>query len=96
MARQIIKQPNGKYCIYDSIINNITDYDMSIDDLIKNEVSIFEEEITEKIKNIVNKIENNERPYYQFTKTYEDALSTIKNIHGINEYNCVKNIIENK
>ena len=95
MSRQIIKQPNGKYCIFSSIVDNVTHYDMSVDDIIEEWANESKNKIIEDVKNTVAKLENNEQPYYQFTKSFDDMLSLIKEIHGQKEMNEIKTMIEN-
>jgi hypothetical protein len=94
MARQIIKQPNGKYCIFSSIIDNITHYNMSVDEIIEEWVKESKKEITERVNDIVSKIEKGEKPYYQFTQSYDEMLVLIKEIHGKKESHKIKSLIE--
>ena len=94
MSKQIIKQPNGKYCIFSSIVDNVTHYDMSIDDIIEEWVNEAKNRIVEDVKKTIAKLENGESPYYQFTKSYEEMLSTIKEIHGKKESEQIKCLIE--
>jgi hypothetical protein len=95
MSRQIIRQPNGKYCIFSSIVDNVTHYDMSVEDIIEEWANESKNKIVEDVKNIVSKLENNEQPYYQFTQSFDDMLSLIKEIHGENESDKIKSLIEN-
>jgi hypothetical protein len=94
MGRQIIKQPNGKYCIFSSIVDNITHYDMSVDDIIEEWVNEAKEDIKKRVKDTVSKLEAGEQPYFQFTKSYEEMLSTIKEIHGKEECDKVKSFLK--
>lgn len=94
MGRQIIKQPNGKYCIFSSIVDNVTHYDMSVEDIIEEWANEAKNKIVEDVKNIVSKLENGEQPYYQFTKSYEQMISLIKEIHGSKESEEIKSMIE--
>ncbi len=94
MGKQIIKQPNGKYCIFNSVVDNVTHYDMSVNDIIEDWVNDAKIEISEKVKNIVSKLENGQKPYYQFTQSYEDMLKSIAEIHGEKESKKVKLYIE--
>lgn len=95
MGWQIIKQPNNNYCIFSSIVDNIIYYNMTQLELI----NIFNEEvnadITEKIIKIVKQLNNGEKPYHQFTKTYEVMLTLIKEIHGEECMKEVQEMIEN-
>lgn len=95
MGRQIIKQPNGNYCIFSSIVDNVTHYDMSVEEIIEEWANEAKNKIVADVKNIVAKLENNEQPYYQFTKSYNDMLSLIKEIHGKKEMDKIKSLIEN-
>lgn len=94
MGRQIIKQPNGKYCIFSSVVDNITHYDMTAENIINAWAKEAKNKIVEEVNGIVAKIENNEQPYYQFTKSYEDMLLVIKEIHGEKEYRETMALIE--
>jgi len=91
---QIIKQPNGKYCLFSSVIDKVTYYDCTPKEI----VDIHKEEaisgIEDKVMGIIKKLDSNENPYYQFTLKYEDMLNTIKKIHGQKESDYTKKIIE--
>ena len=94
MGKQIIKQPNGKYCIFSSIVDNVTHYDMTIEEIIEEWANEAKNDITEKVKNIVTKLENGEKPYYQFTYSYDDMIALIKEIHGKKESQKIKSLLE--
>ncbi len=91
---QIIKQPNGKYCVFSTVVDNITDYDMSIDDIVDKWTKQYREEIIEKINSIVTKLENDEKPYYQFTMSFDEMLETIKGIYGEEESNEINKLCQ--
>ena len=94
MGKQIIKQPNGKYCIFSSIVDNVTHYDMTVEGIIEDWVNEAKNDITEKVKGIVSKLEKGEQPYYQFTHSYEDMIALIKEIHGKKESQKIKSLLE--
>jgi len=94
MGRQIIKQPNGKYCIFSSIVDSVTHYDMTVEEIIEDWANEAKNKIVEDVKNIIAKLENGEQPYYQFTKSYDKMLELIKEIHGNKESEEVKSMIE--
>lgn len=94
MGRQIIKQPNGKYCIFSSIVDNVTHYDMTEDEIVEEWVNEYREQIVEKVKSIISKLENGEKPYNNFTKSYHDMLSLIKEIHGAKASKEIKKLME--
>jgi len=62
MGRQIITQPNGKYCIFSSVVDNVTHYDMTPEEIIEEWTQEFKEEITEKVNKIINGLEGNSKP----------------------------------
>ena len=94
MGKQIIKQPNGKYCIYSSIVDNVTHYDMTVEEIIEEWVNDAKNDIAEKVKGIVSKLEKGEQPYYQFTKSYDYMIALIEERHGIIESQKIKSLIE--
>lgn len=94
MGRQIIKQPNGKFCVFSSIVDNIISYDMTEEDIINEFVAESREDIERRVKEIISQLNNNEKPYYQFTYSYEEMLKTIKGIHGEEEVERIRKVIE--
>jgi len=92
MGRQIIKQPDGKFCIFSSIIDNVTDYDLTEDEIIEVYVDDFRESITEEVKRTVKRLNNGESRNF----TFDEMLNEIKEIHSEKEMLEIKNIIENK
>lgn len=94
MGRQIIKQPNGKYCIYSSIVDSITYYDMTREDIITEWVKEEKEKIEERVNEVVEALEEGGKPYFQFTKTYEEMIKSIREIHGDKEANKIRKLIE--
>ena len=93
MGRQIIKQPNGKFCVFSSIVDNVISYDMTEEEIINKFVADSREDIERRVKEIISQLNNNEKPYYQFTHSYEEMLKTIKNIHGEEEADEVRKTI---
>ena len=94
MGRQIIKQPNGKYCIFSSIVDSITHYHMEEQDIINEWVEESKKEIEKKVKEIISELNEGKKPYYQFTKSYEEMLQTINKIHGAKEVKEIRKAIE--
>lgn len=82
MARQIIKQPNGKYAVWSSIVENFLWINCNEEELVK----IFLEGERERIKVMVAKIleslEKKEKPYYQFTLSWNKAVTAIRQLYG--------------
>ena len=96
MGQQIIKQPNGKYCLFSSIVDNVTYYDMTKEEIIEVWTEKAKKDFEEKVNNIVNKLDKGEKPYFQFTLSYEEMLQRILEVHNVDEMQNVKNIIKSK
>lgn len=94
MGQQIIKQPNNGYCIFSSIVDNVTYYNMSKQGIIDLFVLKEKKHIEQKVNEIITKLDNKEKPYYNFTMNYEEMIKKIKEIHGNQESNTVKSLIE--
>ena len=94
MGTQIIKQPNGKLALYSSICDNFTMVNAEEQDI----VDFFVEEQTRDIRCDVARrvlaLNRGEKPYHQFTRTFQEALDTIKRLHGTVESNSVLKLIE--
>ena len=67
---------------------------MTVEEIIEEWVSDAKNDITEKVKGIVSKLEKGEQPYYQFTHSYDDMIAIIKEIHGKKESQKVKSLLE--
>lgn len=94
MGYQIIKQPNGKYCLLNSNIDNVTDYNCTKDEIIETFVQIYREQITSDVNRIIESLDQGKKPYFQWTKTYEDMLEHIREMHSKKEAQKVKKMIE--
>lgn len=82
MSHQIIKQPNGKYAVFSSIVDNFILFNCSKHDLITYYIEKEAENIKKDITEKVMQVELGEKPYAQFTKTWEEALERIDTVHG--------------
>lgn len=94
MADQIVKQPNGKFLIFSSISDSVIGYNATPEELIEFKVKRAKERITEEVNNIVEKLNKGEKPYYQFTKTYDEVLETVGFNHGKHTRKEIKDAIE--
>lgn len=82
MGKQIIKQPNGKYCIFSSIVDSLTDYNCTKEEILNEYQFQFGINGRERAEKIINQLENGEKPYFQFTMTFDEMLKTVESIHG--------------
>ena len=96
MGQQIIKQPNGKYCLFSSVVDNVTYYGMTKEEIVEVWTEKAKKDFEEKVNDIVNKLDKGEKPYFQFTLSYEEILQTILEVHNADEMRNVKRTIESK
>jgi hypothetical protein len=85
MGTQIVKQPDGKYAVWDSTVDNFVYICCTPEEIIEAWVIEAREDITRRVNSKVEKLNAGGKPYYQFTQTWEECLADIKNIHGETE-----------
>jgi ElaB/YqjD/DUF883 family membrane-anchored ribosome-binding protein len=82
MGRQVIKQPDGLYCIFSSIVDDVIAWNATAEEV----VSFFGEDAKEKAeeeaRRIIEAVNKQEKPYHQFTLTYKEMCRIVKNRHG--------------
>jgi hypothetical protein len=82
MARQIIKQPNGKYCIFSTVVDDVVATNMSEYEVIEEYAEEARADIEAKVKGILLALDMGKQPYHQFTKTFDEMQETIEQVHG--------------
>lgn len=81
MGRQIIKQPNGLYAIWSTVVDHFVLYDATADEIV--DEAIRENSPTrEGVLKVIEELNNGGKPYYQFTMTFKEAIQTARRIHG--------------
>jgi len=73
MGQQIIKQPDGLYCIWSSCVDDVIWYDCTRQDILDIRIAEAKKRINREVDDILTKIEAGEPPYYQFTKTWKEV-----------------------
>ena len=83
MGMQIVQQPDGKYAIWSSVVDDfvIVDCD-AVEEIIEAIVQDARRDITTAVENVVGKLNRGEKPYYQHTKTFHECLAIIREVHG--------------
>jgi hypothetical protein len=94
MSEQIIKQPNGKYCIFSSVVDSVTKYNATEEEIIADYVKDYGEKARADIKYVFKQIESGKKPYHQFTLTYEKMLDIIQRVHDSYIMEATKKRIE--
>jgi hypothetical protein len=82
MGQQIIKQPNGKYALFSFFVDDFVLIDADPQDIIDEWVRKYKLDMEKKVAEIVAALEKGEKPYYQFTMSFDEAVQTVKRIHG--------------
>ena len=82
MGQQIIQQPNGKYAVWSSVVDAFVLLDCEPNEIIDEWLEQERRRLTRAVTEIVDKLNRGERPYYQFTMDWADALHTYKQVHG--------------
>ena len=86
MANQIIKQPNGRYAVWSTIIDDFICMDVDRDELIEMFVEKERRNITERVDRKLGMIADGQPAYRQFTKTFDDCVNIIRDCHGDQAY----------
>jgi hypothetical protein len=71
MGQQIIKQPNGKYAVWSSVV------DATVGDIINDRIEESNNKIREDVNRIVKALGRGEKPYHQFTMTFDEAVGSV-------------------
>ena len=85
MSRQIVKQPDGRYAVWSTVVDGFVLTDATPEDIIEDWVNQYRQEITSSVLHIIELLERGEKPYYQFTLSFDDCLKTIREVHGPRE-----------
>lgn len=94
MGWQIIKQPDGKYCIFSSVVDNVTYYNCSKEQIVGVFIKTEVERVRKEVLGIIDSLDDGYKPYHQFTKTFDQMIATIEDIHGKEEVEKVMKMIK--
>jgi len=82
MANQIIRQPSGMYSVWSTVVDDFIRMNMTREKLVKFLVDREEERILSEVNRICDQLDKGEEPYFQFTKSWEEALRIRHSVHG--------------
>ena len=82
MGTQIVKQPNGKYALWSSVVDDFTLLDADASDIIDSLVDDFRTRTVANVNRVIAELERGGNPYLQFTKSFDECLAIIKELHG--------------
>ena len=80
MGHQIIKQPNGLFAVWSTIVDNFILTDATPEELIEDEMKSRREDVEEQIQKIVKTL--NECRRYRHFMTWDEAINWRDVIHG--------------
>lgn len=73
MGHQIIKQPNGKFALWSTVTDDFLLEDVTPSEIADYEIKCHSRFVIDHTINIVQKLDKGEKPYYQFTLTWEEC-----------------------
>ncbi|WP_417459138.1 hypothetical protein [Kordiimonas sp.] len=83
MGKQIIKQPDGRFAIWSSIVDDFVATDLeSPDEIVGAFVEEYRQFISAEVVRVVDVTNRGGKPYHRFTKTFDDCVKTIREVHG--------------
>lgn len=81
MPEQILKQPNGKYALWTSVVDDFIAYDCTRQEIIRLYARRAASRAREDIKYILESIDKGEKPYGEFTESWKQLLRTRRSVH---------------
>lgn len=84
MGNQIIKQPDGLYAVFSSIVDDFVIINATPQFIVEEWTAQYREQLEQKVNGIIACLGKGEKPYNVFTMTFEDAVGKIKSAHGEN------------
>lgn len=82
MGHQIIVQPDGLLSVFSSVVDGFIYTDATDEELVNWYADAARAEIAQNTQTLIWDVRIKEKPYYQFTLTYEEALKRHIEIHG--------------
>lgn len=82
MGRQIIKQPNGLYAEWSSVVDDFVTVDATPEEIAAGWIDDESKRITERVQEVVADLNKGRKPYFQFTMSYPECLERIREVHG--------------
>jgi len=84
MGQQIVKQPNGLYAIWSSVVDDFTLVDATRDEIIESAVNEFRESMVDKVRKVTEALDDGRKPYFEFTRSFDECIAEIRKRHGDN------------
>ncbi len=81
MGRQIIIQPDGKFAIWSSVVDDFVAIDLTMDQVTETFVEQAAHSASHDTRMVMSQLRNGEKPYHQFTMTYVEACAYRDEVH---------------
>lgn len=84
MGRTVVKQPNGKYAVFSSVVDDFVTVNATKQELIDADIEEARERITERYNTMFESFDKGEAPpgYLNRKMSWEEALVCIADVHG--------------
>lgn len=84
---QIIRQPNSKYAIWSSIVDNLIYFNCSSDEVVDIICERDKDKAKKSTEAIIEKLKSGEKPYHQSTMNWDKVIDRIRWVRGEREAN---------
>ena len=74
MGNQIIRQPDGFYAVFSSIVDGFTALNCTRQEIINSRIEEERERIRQEVNATCDKIDNGEPAYFQFGLSWDEAV----------------------
>lgn len=78
MSYQIIQQPDGKYAVWSSIVDDFVLGKAVPKDIIEFYLTKERSSIERRVNSVIQELKDGGKPYFQFTKTWSEAQAKSK------------------
>ena len=82
MPAQVVRQPDGRYAVWSSVTDDFVAVNLEAADVIEATAQSAAEEVRQEMTRIIGVLEKGGKPYFQFTKTFEECVETTLANHG--------------
>jgi hypothetical protein len=81
MGRQIIKQPDGKYAVWSSVVDDFVMLDATAEELAADAGDKAKQAAERETREIIRQLDEGQKPYHQFTMSWEEAQGWRREVH---------------
>ncbi len=82
MGSQIIQQPNGLFAVWSSITDYFDIIDATPEEIVEEWLEEKRAEYAVSVARTIEMLKAGGKPSHQFTKTFDECIATIREIHG--------------